>query len=73
RHSRVLTGNHLGQLGNVHALPHIDATFDDPHLKQIFQYYSLTPDEMETELHRYAAALLDKEQVQAAWQVLLSQ
>lgn len=73
RNSRILTGNHLGQLGNVHATPHIDATFDDAHLKQIFQYYSLTPDEMETELHRYAAGLLDKGQVQAAWQVLISQ
>lgn len=72
RHSRVLTGNHLGQLGNVHQLPHIDATFDDAHLKQIFQYYSLTPDEMESELHRYAAQLLDKGDVAGAWQVLLA-
>lgn len=72
RHSRILTGNHLGQLGNVHVLPDIDATFDDAHLKQIFQYYSLTPDEMETELHRYAAKLLDQGNVTGAWQVLLA-
>ncbi|MFN4316370.1 MAG: flavin reductase family protein [Chitinophagaceae bacterium] len=73
RNSRVLTGNHLGQLGNVHHLPEIDPTYDDPHLRQIFQYYSLNPDEMEKEIHRYAASLLDHGQVQQAWQVLLLQ
>jgi flavin reductase (DIM6/NTAB) family NADH-FMN oxidoreductase RutF len=73
RNSRVLTGNHLGQLGNVHQQPEIDPSYDDPHLRQIFQYYSLNPDEMEKEIHRYAATLLDQGQVQQAWQVLLMQ
>ncbi|MFN4316378.1 MAG: hypothetical protein ACK4E0_18990 [Chitinophagaceae bacterium] len=73
RNSRVLTGNHLGQLGNVHHLPQIDPAYDDAHLRQIFQYYSLNPDEMEKEIHRYAASLLDQGQVQQAWQVLLMQ
>lgn len=72
RQSHVLTGNNLGMLGNVHELPVIDPAYDDHHLKQIVQYYSVTPDEMEKELHRYAQKLLDEGQVHAAWQVLLS-
>lgn len=70
--SKILTGNHLGQLANVHELPVIDPSFADDHLKQIFQYFSINPQEMETELHGYAARLLDKGRVQDAWQVLLA-
>jgi hypothetical protein len=72
RNSTILTGNHLGQLANVYELPVIDASFDDEHLKQIVQYYSINPVDMETELHSYAARLLDKGNTTAAWQVLLS-
>lgn len=72
RNSRVLTGNELGQLANVHELPIIDAGYDDPHLRQIIQYYSLNPDDMERELHTHAAKLLRDGKVEAAWQVLLS-
>ncbi|MBV8254912.1 MAG: flavin reductase family protein [Chitinophaga sp.] len=72
RNSNILTGNNLGQLGNVHEMPVIDPAFNDDHLKQIIQYYSITPDEMEKELHRYAQQLLAAEKVQEAWQVLLS-
>lgn len=72
RNSNILTGNHLGQLGNVHEMPLVDPAFEDEQLKNIVGYFSLNPDEMEKELHRYAAALLDKQQVQQAWQVLLA-
>ena len=72
RNSSILTGNHLGQLANVHDLPVIDPSFEDPHLKQIIQYYSINPADMEKELHLYARQLLDGGQVQAAWQVLLA-
>lgn len=72
RNSTLLTGNELGQLGNVHTLPTIDPAFDDDHLKQIIQYYSLNPDEMEKELHRYAKKLLTAGKVQEAWQILLA-
>jgi flavin reductase (DIM6/NTAB) family NADH-FMN oxidoreductase RutF len=72
RNSRILTGNHLGQLANVHEHPVIDPAFEDDHLKNIFQYYSITPDEMERELHAYAQRLLDAGKVAAAWQVLLA-
>jgi len=71
RQSNILTGNNLGQLGNVHELPVIDPTFEDEHLKNIIQYYSVSPAEMEQELHKYAQKLLAQNNVAAAWQVLL--
>jgi flavin reductase (DIM6/NTAB) family NADH-FMN oxidoreductase RutF len=72
RNSHILTGNHLGQLANLHEMPVINPAFDDDHLKQIIQYYSITPDEMEKELHAYAKKLLEQGRVEDAWQVLLA-
>ena len=72
RRSSILTGNHLGMLANVHELPVVQPSFDDEHLKNIIQYYSVSPAEMEKELHAYAAKLLDQGKVDDAWQVLLA-
>jgi flavin reductase (DIM6/NTAB) family NADH-FMN oxidoreductase RutF len=72
RNSTILTGNNLGQLGNVHELPFVDPAFDDDKLKNIIQYYSINPDDMEKELHFYAKQLLDAGNVHAAWQILLA-
>ena len=72
RSSPVLTGNQLGQLANVHEMPVVLPSFDDAHLKQIVQYYSINPEEMEKEVHRYAAGLLSQGKVDEAWQVLLA-
>jgi flavin reductase (DIM6/NTAB) family NADH-FMN oxidoreductase RutF len=72
RNSKILSGNNLGQLANVHELPPIDPSFDDAHLKQIIQYYSINPAEMERELHSYAKKLLDSGEVVTAWQVLIA-
>ncbi len=72
RYSGILTGNHLGQLANVHELPLIDPSFDDPQLRNIIQYYAVNPAEMEKELHRYAVALLNENKIREAWQVLLA-
>ena len=72
RSSYILTGNHLGQLANVHEYPKIDPAFEDDRLKQIVQYYSVNPDEMDKELHRYAGELLDQGRLADAWQVLLA-
>ena len=71
RHSRILTGNHLAQLANVETLPVAEPAFHDPHVKEIVQYFSPNPEEMEFELHRHAAFLLDQGKVREAWQVLL--
>jgi len=72
KNSHILTGNDLGQLANVTEVPMIDPGFNDDHLKQIIQYYSVNPTEMEQELHRYAKQLLEQSEVAAAWQVLLA-
>jgi flavin reductase (DIM6/NTAB) family NADH-FMN oxidoreductase RutF len=72
RTSKILSGNNLGQLANCTSIPVVDASFQDDHLKQIIQYYSVNPEEMEKELHRYAQQLLEQGNTDAAWQVLLA-
>lgn len=72
RNSRILSGNDLGQLANVHEMPVINPAFHDDKLKNIFQYYSVNPEEMEKELHTYAKELLAGGKVNEAWQVLLA-
>jgi flavin reductase (DIM6/NTAB) family NADH-FMN oxidoreductase RutF len=72
RNSSILSGNDLGQLANVHELPVVDPAFHDDTLKNIFQYYSVNPEEMEKELHTYAKKLLQQGKVAEAWQVLLA-
>jgi len=71
RASKILSGNDLGLLANVHEMPQIDTSFEDEHLKQIVQYYSVNPEEMEKEIHFYAKKLLSEGKVMQAWQVLL--
>lgn len=72
RASSILSGNNLGQLANVNEVPVIDPAFSDDKLKNIILYYSINPEEMEKELHQYAAALLKEGRLHDAWQVLLS-
>jgi flavin reductase (DIM6/NTAB) family NADH-FMN oxidoreductase RutF len=72
RRSNILTGNNLGQLANVHEMPFVDPAFHDDKLKNIIQYFSINPDDMDKELHRYAKELLDAGKVNEAWQVLLA-
>ncbi len=72
RNSRILTGNHLGQLANVHDMPIVDPNFENDTLKQIVQYYNLDPQEMEVETHKLAAVFLNNSNVKDAWQVLLA-
>ncbi len=72
KQSKILSGNHLGKLANVNELPVIQPSYDDDHLKNIIQYFSIDPADMEKELHTYAAKLLDENKIQEAWQVLLA-
>jgi flavin reductase (DIM6/NTAB) family NADH-FMN oxidoreductase RutF len=71
RNSRILNGNQLGKLANVHDMPLFDPAYYDLDVKNIIQYFSPNPDEMELELHRHAGELLDEGKVREAWQVLL--
>jgi len=72
KNSAILSGNDLGMLANVSEMPFVDPTFHDDTLKNIIQYFSINPDDMEKELHNYAKKLLQNHQVDAAWQVLLA-
>jgi hypothetical protein len=72
RQSNILSANHLHLLALQQALPAIDPAFHDDRLKNIFQYYSINPEEMEKELHLYAKELLNAGKIKEAWQVLLS-
>ena len=72
RNSKILSGNHLGQLANVNELPIINPAFENETLKQILQYFNLDPKEMETETHKLAASLLNADDTYSAWQVLLA-
>ncbi|RYF94234.1 MAG: flavin reductase family protein, partial [Chitinophagaceae bacterium] len=47
RQSHILSGNNLGQLANLSAIPAIDPSFADDRLKNIIQYYSINPEDME--------------------------
>ena len=72
RESKILTCNNIDLLASVAELPSIDPSYYDDRLKNIFQYYSINPEEMEKELQLYAKELLDKGNLRDAWQVLLS-
>jgi hypothetical protein len=71
RQSNILTETHLAQLGSIEEIPLIDPAFEDLHLRYIVQYFAVNPDELEKELHTYAAILLNQRNNGAAWQVLL--
>ena len=66
RESDILTGNNLAQLANLEEIPTIDPAFEDSRLRNIFQYYSVSPTEMEKELHLYAKELLNAGKVKEA-------
>ena len=65
RNSKVLTGNNLGQLGNVEKLPAKEdvLAYKDQHLKTISS---------EKEIHAIAKKLLDEGRVEDGWKTLLS-
>lgn len=68
----MLTRVQLDKLANVNEIPMVNPAFEDERLKNIVQYFSTDPEEMEKELHLYAATLLDEGKVDEAWQVLLT-
>lgn len=72
RNSFILTGDNLVQLASIAELQFVDPAFYDDKLKNIFQYYSINPEEMEKELHCYAQELLNAGKLYEAWQVLLA-
>jgi flavin reductase (DIM6/NTAB) family NADH-FMN oxidoreductase RutF len=74
RLSKVLTGNHLGQLGNSEALP--DETSVNEYklteLAELFIEFEDDAQKLESALHAKAASFLNEGKVNDAWLTLLS-
>lgn len=70
--SQLLSEADKDQLSTVKTIPAVDPAFEDVTLRNIFQYYSLTPDLLDVEVHKYASTLLSRGKVDEAWQVLLT-
>jgi len=74
RLSKVLTGNHLGQLANVEQLPAeslVDELRQESEIIELLNAFIGDRATLEVHLHRKAAELLDVGDVDRAWKVLL--
>jgi flavin reductase (DIM6/NTAB) family NADH-FMN oxidoreductase RutF len=71
RLSKVLTGNHLGVLGNCTLVPEIDEAFSDEHLNELLSRSYTNSEERINALHTYAKELIDANKIDQAWQILL--
>lgn len=74
RFSKILNGNHLGQLGNVETLPNQDqilAFRETPFMQEIIEQVLYGCAFLDNLLHAAAAKLLDQNKVKEAWLVLL--
>jgi flavin reductase (DIM6/NTAB) family NADH-FMN oxidoreductase RutF len=75
RLSRILTGNNLGQLGNVDILPSLEERREylrKDFMKDLIGKYGHDKIMLEEKLHELAKTLLGKGHVREAWLVLLS-
>ncbi len=74
RNSKVLTGNNLGQLGNVEHLPtdeEVEEYAQSAEIKEILDATIGDSQTREMQLHLKAKELLDVKRVKEAWMVLL--
>lgn len=74
RNSHILSGNDLGKLGNVEALPslsEIEKFGLEPEVQAILTGLSEEPDQLMDELHKLGRLYLEKGDVNDAWKVLL--
>lgn len=73
RVSTVLTGNHLGMLGNVERLPTHEELTDfenEPEVRAILDSFD-DEENIHLELHKLAADLLNEGEIDTAWKVLM--
>lgn len=74
RNSKVLTGNNLGQLGNIEHLPsdeEVEEYAQSPEIKEILDATIGDTRTRETQLHLKAKELLDAKRVKEAWMTLM--
>lgn len=75
RNSNVLTGNNLGQLGNIERLPtkeEIISYKKSGAINEAFEIYGNNRHKLEEQLHHIAKGLLEHNKAEEAWKVLLS-
>lgn len=75
RHSRILTGNDLGRLGNTEKVPtadEINEFIQSGSAEDICKEFGFSYGEMATRSHDIAHKLLEKERVDEAWKLLLA-
>jgi flavin reductase (DIM6/NTAB) family NADH-FMN oxidoreductase RutF len=74
RNSSILTGNDLGQLGNVEEIPNETEVneYRLTELSDLFVELEDSPHELERKLHEKAKEQIAKGDVQAAWMTLMS-
>ena len=72
--SKTLSGNNLGQLGNIIELPNETDVNEYKliELSELFVSLEDEPAKLETELHRRAKGLLIENKVEEAWMTLLA-
>lgn len=77
RSSKILTGNNLGQLGNVQQLPDAEDVKgfaeNNEELKNILSSLKNNPEKRDDELHLLAKKYLDSGKVTEGWKVLLAE
>lgn len=74
RQSTILTGNNLGRLGNVEALPsqiEVAEFGQSAEIKEMRVRFQHDPDSLADHLHLLASEYLDEDEVLKAWLVLL--
>lgn len=74
RNSVVLTGNNLGRLGNVSALPaaaEVEEFGQRPEIVEIMQRFKNDQESLEYHLHEHAKQFLNENQTHKAWLTLL--
>ena len=74
KNSSILTGNDLGKLGGIEAIPDETAVNEYKLLElgDLFQEYDGKMTELEQQLHQKAKALLAEDKLEDAWMTLLS-
>jgi len=74
KNSNILTGNNLGQLGNVESLPNETTVneFKLIELSEVFQEFEDNAPKLEIELHKLAKQYLEENKVESAWKTLLA-
>lgn len=75
RNSNVLTGNNLGQLGNIEKIPttiEVDTFKNSGAINEAFEIFGKKGSKLEDHLQHLAKGLLENGKVEEAWKVLLS-